>query len=482
MKRIVFTIAFCLLMSMSAWGQDGIELTLQQAIDTSLKQNLTIREQKFLVDEANSGIQANRGEFDPALKLEYHRTYSRAATFTPLMSPEEKTSGYSASVGGKAPTGTSYELKYASQRVEQSEDTLFLVQNPYYTTDLTLTLRQPLLKGLGPGVQTAQVASARKAYDAARHAASAQAADVIVKTSEAYWDLYLAQKNLDVAERSLKLAKSLLEEVKNKIQAGAFPQVELFNAEAETALREERLLQAQMSVKDAEDVLRAQMDSEEWGRALVPVTEPSYPFDEPSFEDAMAGAMENRWDYLQAQSDLESKEILERFYRNQKLPSLDLVAGAGVSGLGGDASSSYNQAEEGDYYSWQVGLELTVPIGNRSARGNYNRSHSETEASRLRVEQVKKAMALEIREALRALELARQSIEATGRTKAAMEKRLDAARERFRLGMATLNDVLTFEKEYAEASSNVVRAITDYEKAHTHLERAYGALLAGSFQ
>jgi len=462
-----------------AWGQEPVELSLQQAIETALKQNLTVREQQILVEQAKAGVLQNSGEFDPALKLEYHRTYSREATFTPLISPVEETTGYSASVGGKAPTGTAYELKYTSQKVEQSEDTLFLVQNPYYTADLTLTIRQPLLKGLGPEVQKAQVASAGKSLDAAQHAASSKAADIIVQTTEAYWDLYFALMNFDVAEQSLNLAESLLDEVNNKIQAGVLPKVELFNAEAEVALREERLLQAQKAVRDAEDVLRALMDTEEWGLALMPVNAPIYPLAEPSFEESMSSAMVKRWDYLQAQSDLEAKEILEKFYKNQKLPSLDLVAGAGVNGLGEDASEAYNEAESGDYYSWQVGLELSVPLGNRTARGSFIRSHSEAEAARLRVEQVEKTMALEIREAMRSVGLSRQSIEATGRTKAAMEKRLEAARERFRLGMTTLNDVLKFEKEYAESVSNEVRAITDYVKAYVRLERASGTLSTG---
>jgi outer membrane protein TolC len=82
-----------------------------------------------------------------------------------------------------------------------------------------------------------------------------------------------------------------------------------------------------------------------------------------------------------------------------------------------------------------------------------------------------------VRTALRAVELARESVRASGRSRVASEKRLDAEEERFRLGMATLNDVLTFQQEYADAISSEKRAIADYASASVSLRRASGTLL-----
>jgi outer membrane protein TolC len=73
--------------------------------------------------------------------------------------------------------------------------------------------------------------------------------------------------------------------------------------------------------------------------------------------------------------------------------------------------------------------------------------------------------------------LAEKSINATGRTKIASYNRLRAEEERFRLGMATLNDVLMFQEDYAEAMSAEKRALTDYAKALIKAKKVTGTLL-----
>ena len=95
----------------------------------------------------------------------------------------------------------------------------------------------------------------------------------------------------------------------------------------------------------------------------------------------------------------------------------------------------------------------------------------------LRVKALRQEVTVEVREALRALLLAKESIRASGRAKVASEKRLEAEEERFRLGMAILNDVLRFQQEYADALSSEKRAITDYAGASVMLRRATGTLL-----
>jgi outer membrane protein TolC len=124
-----------------------------------------------------------------------------------------------------------------------------------------------------------------------------------------------------------------------------------------------------------------------------------------------------------------------------------------------------------------VGLSLSLPINNRTAAGNYLKAKYDEEMARLDTEVLRQNITVEVREALRALTLARESVKATGKTRVASEKRLNAEQERFRLGMAILNDVLRFQEEYATALSSEKRALVDYAKAAVNLRKATGALL-----
>ena len=62
------------------------------------------------------------------------------------------------------------------------------------------------------------------------------------------------------------------------------------------------------------------------------------------------------------------------------------------------------------------------------------------------------------------------------KTRTAAEKRFEAEEGRFKAGMATLNDVLKFQEEYAKALSSQKRAEVDYAKATVELERIKGTL------
>jgi outer membrane protein TolC len=84
---------------------------------------------------------------------------------------------------------------------------------------------------------------------------------------------------------------------------------------------------------------------------------------------------------------------------------------------------------------------------------------------------------LEVREALRNVNVAMESIEATSVTRLAADKRLRAEEEKFRVGKATLRDVLEFQAELASALSDEKRSRADYAIAIAKLAKQTGTLL-----
>jgi outer membrane protein TolC len=262
-----------------------------------------------------------------------------------------------------------------------------------------------------------------------------------------------------------------------KIEAGTLAPVEIYKAEAEAAIREERFLSARKAVFDAEDTLRAIMNTTEWHGEIVPVEVPPEPAPAPALAGLMEDAFANRRDLKRVDTELKSREIMRNYYKNQMLPEFNVVGSAGLSGLSDSFGSAIDSTSDGNFYNWKVGLVFELPIGNRAKKGQYLRAKNEAERAVLKVEQIKQQITVDVRTVLRAVELARESVRASGRSRVASEKRLEAEEERFRLGMATLNDVLTFQQEYADAISSEKRAIADYASASVSLRRASGTLL-----
>src|SRR5690606_18909046 len=73
----------------------------------------------------------------------------------------------------------------------------------------------------------------------------------------AYWDLAYAVASLGVQRQSLELAQESLRNNKARVDIGTMAPIDIVEAEAEVAQREEAVLLAEAAVTRSEDALRA---------------------------------------------------------------------------------------------------------------------------------------------------------------------------------------------------------------------------------
>ena len=462
---------FC---TLTASAADRLELTLSEAINMSLRENLSLAGERINPKIAEADIKFRKGEFDPNIDLKATESYKKSSSPSLLTGSEERMANGDISLGGKVNTGTTYELKWANERSKSNSP--YLTTNPYYTSALVLTMTQPLLKGIGKEVQESNLNVAKNNYEASRLSLDDKSIGIIADTAKAYWDLAFARYDFEVAELSLKLAQNLLAEAKAKIDAGLLAPVEIFKAEAEASLREESLLKAKKLVFDMADRLRVVINMKDWQAELIPIEKTPIPTDIQPVEKATDTAFNNRKDYKQASIEYKNKEILRKYFDNQKYPDLNLIGSAGLNGLNGAYDNTLDRLGSRDYYSWQFGLSLRIPIGNSAAEGTYLKAMHEEEKSGITLKILEQKITAEVREAWRTVQLASETISATKKTRTAAEKRFEAEEGRFKVGMATLNDVLKFQEEYAKALSSGKKAEVDYAKAIVELERIKGTL------
>lgn len=470
---LLFAIHFSLFCP-AASAAEKLELTLSEAINMSLKENLSLAGERINPKIAEADVKFKKGEFDPNIDLNATESYRKSRSASLLLGTEERTANGDISLGGKVNTGTTYELKWANERVRSNSG--YLRTNPYYTSDLTLTMTQPLLKGVGKEIQESNLNVAKNNYETSRLSLDDKASGIIADTARAYWDLTFAQNALRVAGFSLELAQKLLDEVKAKIDAGALAAVEVYKAEAEVSLREEALLKAGKMALDAADKLRVIMNLKDWQVELIPVEKMPEPSDIQPIEASIDAALNNRKDYKQAAIAFKNKEILKKYFDNQKYPEFNVIGAVGLNNLSGTYDEALDGLSSRDYYSWRFGLSLRIPIGNSAAEGNYLRAMHEEEKSALALKILEQQITAEVREAWRTVQLASETIKATKKTLMAAEKSFEAEEGRFRVGMATLNDVLKFQEEYAKALSSEKKAEVDYANAIIEIERVKGTL------
>jgi outer membrane protein TolC len=470
---IVFILS--VLISQTALGDEILlPLTVGDAVRMALENNLKVRVAGYDRDVSEADVTVLKGEFDPSLNATVSEDFSRRSTASMLQNSEERINRYDFSLGGKVLTGTGYEFKWTNQR--DMADSTFLSINPYYASEAALTLTQPLLKGFGTDTQGARIESAKSTWERYRFEYDERVVTMAAETARAYWDIVTASNRLEVSVKALDLAGKVHDEVRAKIETGAMAAVEIYSVEAEVATKEEALLNAQKMLENAQDKLKSIMNLKELSTRIEAVSAPPAPTEIPSEESVAEAALKNRKDYLKLYAERAGRETLAAYFKNQRLPQLDVFGKYGLNGLGAQYEDAINEMDPKDRYSWQMGIKLTVPLGNRAAKGNYNKARYEFLRIEALIEDARRNVIMESREAVRSLQYAQKRIAAVHKTLIAAQKRFEAEQERFKAGITTLNDALRFQNEYVSALFEEKKALADHAQALVELRRVQGEL------
>jgi len=466
-----------------ASGENAVRLSLRQAVELALRNNLDISSEKITPRIWDMNIAFERAKFDPSLVLGGLKTRSETPSRSQLegvpTSISETLSG-EAGISGKLMTGGSYHIGFSSSRSESNIQ--YITINPSYRSGLNFSLTHHLLKGFGWNINRAGIKIAENTKRSYSVGFKGKVMDVVYDVESAYWDLVYSIENLKAREVSLEQAKELLELTKALVRAGKLVSTEILRAEAGVASREEDVIIARGAVKDAEDRLKMVTnmvaDPDTWDLEVIPTDRPTFePVEGFDVSRAVEVALENRPDFLQAEIALENNDISLRSLRNSLLPSLDLTASYSLSGLGPSYDRGIDQLSSRDYNSWSFNISIGMPIGNRSARSLYEKAKLERKRSLLNLEKLKQSIAMEVRRAVRSIDTNSKRVQATKIALELEKQRLKAEEERFRLGVSTSNDVLQAQRDLATAKTNYLKAIVDYRKSLTNLERVKGTLL-----
>ena len=78
---------------------------------------------------------------------------------------------------------------------------------------------------------------------------AASVMDIMFQIESYYWELYFRIQDLKAKEDSLKQAQQLQSEFKIRIDAGSLAPIEIYQADANVAQREQEVIVAQATVK-----------------------------------------------------------------------------------------------------------------------------------------------------------------------------------------------------------------------------------------
>lgn len=464
-----------LLLALAASAQ-AEPLGLKQAERMALERNLNLRAASFDTRASAALVRKGYGIYDPRLEVLFVEGESRDLTnrqdFTSPTGTEHRRFDFS--VTQKLPFGTDLRLSFENRR-----DRVFTPPrpfiNPEYDSELRFALVQPLLRNFGRTVTEQEILFAVKDKETSIQDLRDRAFSVLAQTRDAYFDVLRLHDNLAYRETSLELASRVLDENRIRVETGVLAPVEVLEAEVGAKSRERDLLDARREYEDALDNLALLLNFSGMPDVAGGVLgQPEVDADE---ERGFRAALEKRPDLLRQIKVIERLGLERGISRNRLLPTLDLSASYSHRGVGEDYSDDLDILAEDDIRSWEVGVKLAYPLGNREARNEALRTELRLKGRRAELRQLHEDVRREIRAAIRQIEVNRNKIEVARRGRELAEEKLRILLRRKEVGLATTRQVLEGEEDLAAAQTGQTAALADYNKAATAYLKATGQLL-----
>jgi outer membrane protein TolC len=255
--------------------------------------------------------------------------------------------------------------------------------------------------------------------------------------------------------------------------------LDVAEARADVAAREEGVILAQRAIFDNENILK-QLVTNDIERMLDVRVEIAPPPSPPFRADVRAGirdALELRPDYRQAILEIERRNITLAFTRNQALPRFDLTGSLAMLGFENDFGSSFNRVPRRDQTAWTVGAIISIPIPNRERRSTANAAALEAAKSLVALQELEQQIVVDVDNASGQIITSRERIASTSEARRLAKESLEAGEDRLRAGTGTTFVVLDLQKKLTEAEAAELRARGDYNKAVSEYQRQTGTSL-----
>ncbi len=471
-----FLVAIVLLVAVptavSAGGE--IPISLDTAVRTAIENNLGLRVETYNPAIAETGILRAGAIYNPRLTaLVDHR--GENVRLVPDASFVERDRYFDADVSLDQLLSTGATASLSSQNL-WIRQTLGSDSPRTVEPELSLSLSQPLLSGLGRDVTERDITVASYAKDSSLAAWRTAALTVAANTRDAYFGLVAAREDLATREASLALARRIQAENQARVRAGVLASIELLDSEFGVASRERDLLEARNAVRQQADKLRVVIHYPGSGTlsAATPVSEERV---EVSETQAITTALRMRPDLRAARLSVRSLEFQAKVARNLALPSLSVTGTAGLRGLGtgyGDAVSDLATAETP---FWSIGLGFSYPLGNDAARADEAEARLKARQAQAQIRNLTESIGFDVRSAIRDMDTQYRAIDVAKKGVTLGKARLDAFLKRGRLGLATTKNILEVEADYVAARNALTSARVGYQGAITRFYRSTGELL-----
>ncbi len=476
-----------------AQARPVIKLTQDEAVKRALDNNIDLTVARMNPQLQDMSLDAIYAAYLPNLTAMVNATANNPLPTSLLIggtNVTNQTNAFNAGLTKLMPWyGGNLSVSFNNGRTNTTDT--FAKLNPQYTSTLTTTYTQPLWRNFKIDSTRQQLLTGR----ITRELVDVQLRSTIINTQantrNAYWNLVYAIQALEAAKQSLALADRLVQDNQTRVEVGTLAPMDVVSAQAEAATRRQTLTSAEATRRTAEITLKRLIVSGTedvmWNSTIEPVDRVNVERTPVNLEAAIATALSQRTDLVQARRTMDSSDITINYLRNQLNPQLDLAGTYGTRGLGGNTFIFTDGVKTGSvpgnwldaakmlskikYPNWTVQLNFSYPFGNSAADVAYARAKVQYKQSQTQLHATELQVATDVTSAALNVESTVRRYDAAIAARQLSEKRLEAETSKFEVGMSYNYLVVQAQRDLNDARNTELRAALDYRIALTEFDR-----------
>jgi outer membrane protein TolC len=507
-------------------------LSIREALSMALENNKDIEVARQNVKLAEFDLLGSRGLYDPKINTTafYERVESPISSFlSGGQNGSTIQSDYTgtARLEGLSPKfGGNYHFDFSSVRLTSNNS--FTALNPQYPSSFSFTYTQPLVRGFKIDNARRLIEIGKKNLSLTDAQFRQRATETITSVQRAYWDLVFALRSLQVQRDAVGVAQTQLNHNRRLVNEGQLAPIDLVASESQITTYEQGVFSALEEVTRAENTLKNLIAKDRkasiWDESIVPSDPVDLTVPEVSLPDALKSALDNRPELQQSTVLSQINEIDQKFYKDQTKPAIDLVGTYGLTGLAGsvaasgvnpftassqqvrdrvdqlsalaglpslpvvppttlspDLLGSYPQSIENllanRYNNFKVGVQINLPLRNRTAEAQLGHSLVEGQRIATQREQLEQNIQVEVRNALQSVRSAETRLRAAVATREYNEQQFASEQRKLDAGQSTVFLVLERQTSLTTAKGQELKAQTDLNKSIADLQKATGNAL-----
>lgn len=277
------------------------------------------------------------------------------------------------------------------------------------------------------------------------------------EVENAYMQLQLAYKAVDVLEKALEAANANQKLAENSFKQGYLQRADVLNVEVRVTEVKNQLQQAKSNVQNASNYVSFLMNDETYVQY-----KPSDDLNVTVVSVAEVSISENRSDIKAMQLSTDAYQDRNKADKMTFLPRLNAFASYEMY------DNTFFQADASGYL---VGAQLSWDIFNGSKRfGKVQKSKAEFEKSKFEYAQYVSKSKLELNKAKRMLMDAENKLNLSKLALTQSEESLRIRTNRFKEGLEKTTDLLAAETQFAQKQLEYYQTIFEYNYAQAYLE------------